>query len=76
VMSEGMRTTTIGVVAGMVLTAVAGSLLSSLLYGVGRFDPAAYAAVPVLFIAFAAFAGWLPTRRALRVEPMNALRHE
>ena len=76
VMSEGLRTATIGVVVGTVLTTIAGSLLSSMLYGVGRFDRAAYVVVPLIFLAFASLAGWLPTRRALRVEPMIALRHE
>jgi putative ABC transport system permease protein len=76
VVSEGLRTAAGGIAAGTALTIAAASLLSSLLFGVGRFDLIAFGAVPLLFLALALLATWIPVRRALRLEPMVALRHE
>jgi ABC-type lipoprotein release transport system permease subunit len=49
---------------------------SSLLFGVTAHDPLTYAAVALMLIAVAGLASWLPARRALRVEPVVALRQE
>jgi putative ABC transport system permease protein len=76
VVGEALRTTAGGIAAGTALTIAAGSLLSSLLFGVGRFDVIAFGAVPLLFLALALLATCVPVRRALRLEPMVALRHE
>jgi predicted permease len=48
----------------------------SMLYGIKPSDPATLAAAALLLFAVALLAGWLPARRASRVEPMEALRHE
>jgi len=45
-------------------------------YGVGTSDPATLATVSALLVAVAAFAAFLPARRASRVDPMQALRAE
>lgn len=60
----------IGVCAGLVLT----RLMAALLYGVTATDPPTFVAVPVLLIAVATAAAWLPARRAARVDPAEALR--
>jgi ABC-type lipoprotein release transport system permease subunit len=50
--------------------------MSSLLFGVKPADPATYAAVSVGLVATAALAGYLPARRATRVNPVESLRAE
>jgi ABC-type lipoprotein release transport system permease subunit len=51
-------------------------LLASQLYGVGRYDPVTLLAMPALLAAAAALAAYLPTRRAIQLDPVTALRHE
>jgi ABC-type lipoprotein release transport system permease subunit len=50
--------------------------MSSLLFGVTALDPATYAAVSALLVAAAVLASYLPTRRAIAVDPVQALRTE
>jgi len=51
-------------------------LLASQLHGVPPTDPLSYAVAAIVLCAAAAFASWLPARRAARVDPMVALRSE
>ena len=51
-------------------------LLAGVLYGVRAHDPATFAAVGALAAAVALLACYLPSRRAARVDPMVALRHD
>jgi ABC-type antimicrobial peptide transport system permease subunit len=50
--------------------------LKSMLYGVTALDAATFSAMPVVLIAIAAAAAFIPARRASRVDPMTALREE
>jgi ABC-type lipoprotein release transport system permease subunit len=50
--------------------------LRSLLYGIKPTDPLTFFGVTLLLIVVCFFACWLPARRAMRVDPMIALRHE
>jgi putative ABC transport system permease protein len=65
-----------GICAALGVTALLGRWLAQLLFAVESVDPATYAVVVPLTLAVAAFACWVPARRATRIHPMNALRHE
>jgi len=66
----------IGLAAGGLVATLAAGVVSALLYGVSAYDPVSYiaAAFALLTVAMAALA--IPARRALRVDPAMALRHE
>ena len=66
----------IGVAVGLGGAAALTRLMRSLLFGVTALDPTTYVAVSVVLIAAALLAGYLPARRATRVDPMQALRTE
>lgn len=76
VLGQGLRLTTIGVVAGIAAALAGTRLLSGLLYGVTPTDPLTFAAVAILLITIALAACLLPARRAMRVDPIVALRNE
>ena len=63
---------TLGLVASLGLT----RLMTSMVFGVSVTDPLTYAAVVVILLAVAVLACWIPARRAMRVDPMAALRYE
>ena len=65
-----------GVVAGAGVALAAIRSLSAMLYGLKPDDPATMASAAGLLLAIALLAAWLPARRASRVDPMTALRHE
>jgi ABC-type antimicrobial peptide transport system permease subunit len=62
----------VGVVVSLAITRV----LENLLFGVAPTDPLSYLGAAVLLGAVALVAGWVPARRAARVDPVEALRHE
>jgi putative ABC transport system permease protein len=76
VVGEGFRLIAAGVVAGLALAVVLSRVLMSFLYEVAPFDPLTLAGVAVLFTAVALLACWAPTRRAAKVNPIDALRYE
>jgi ABC-type antimicrobial peptide transport system permease subunit len=76
VLAEGLRLTAIGLAVGLVLAVLAGRLVSGLLLGLSAADPATFSGVGVLLLVTALAASYLPARRALRVDPMAALRRE
>lgn len=73
---QGLVLSGAGIVAGLVLVAVAARFLRSFLYEVAPTDPVTLAAASGLLLAFALMASWVPARRAARVDPMEALRGE
>ena len=76
VVRQAMGPVAVGLVAGLAFALVALPALRGLLYGIGPFDPLAYAAGAATLVMCGAAASWLPARRATRMEPMIALRHE
>ena len=65
-----------GLALGIPAALLAGHLMSSQLYGVGAYDPLAFASATVVLAICAGFAGFIPARRAASIEPMQALRTE
>lgn len=77
VFRRGVAIVGFGLVGGLVAAAaLAGPLLANLLYGVSPHDPFALLAGPLVLGAVALLATWLPARRAMRMDPMVALRSE
>jgi macrolide transport system ATP-binding/permease protein len=76
VIRHGMRLAMIGLVIGLALAIAATRLIGSLLFGLSPTDPITLAAIALLLVLVTGLASWIPARRAARVDPMIALRHE
>lgn len=76
VLREAIALVSIGAAIGLVLSLAAGRVVSSQLFGITGTDPLAIAGATLLLASVAALAGYIPARRASRVDPMEALRHE
>jgi putative ABC transport system permease protein len=76
VAAEGFRLTAAGMIAGTIAAALVSRAMRGLLFDVSPADPATYAAVLAVFAATACAALIVPARRALRVDPLTALRAE
>jgi putative ABC transport system permease protein len=74
VFSNSLATTIIGIVTGLVAAFALTRLLRSLLYQVTATDPVVFATIPLLLLAVAAIATYFPARRAMKVDPISALR--
>lgn len=76
ILRESTRSVLVGLLAGMILSVGASYLMRAILYGMNIVDAISYIGVSTLFLAIALFAAYVPARRALRVDPMAALRYE
>ena len=76
VLGHGLRLTLIGVVLGLAASFALTRFLTSLLLGVTSTDALTFSSVALLLCAVALFACFIPARRAMRVDPMVALRYE
>ncbi|MEO8026435.1 MAG: ABC transporter permease [Bryobacteraceae bacterium] len=76
VVGHGLTLAAVGLAIGIGASLMLGRFLRSVLYGVSELDPVTYLSAIALFMAVAGLASFLPARRALRVDPMRALRHQ
>ncbi len=76
IFGQGLLIVGIGVVVGLVAASAIARLVGNFLVGVKSTDPLTYAAVSIMLVTVALLACYVPSRRAMRVDPMQALRHE
>ena len=76
VLGQGARLTMIGGAIGIVAALAMSRWIASMLYGVSAYDPLTFVAVAVLLAIVSGAACYIPARRAIRVDPMVALRYE
>src|SRR6185436_3375202 len=76
VLGQGMRLTAIGLGLGVTLAAGAAQVLKSQLIGLGAADPLSFTLMPSALVASALAACVIPARRAARLDPLRALRHD
>ena len=75
IIGQTLRMATIGIVVGAIVSLALSSLIASLLFGTAPTDPATFAIIFMLLAAVALVAGYIPARRASRINPMVALRN-
>ena len=76
VMRQGVWLAVLGVGIGLVAALALTRVMKSMLFGVGATDPVTFVIMPLVLIAVALLASYLPARRATRVDPIDALRSE
>jgi predicted permease len=76
VIGQGLQLAGIGAAIGLAASLIFSRLLRNQLYGVSSFDPLTFLLTALVLMAAALLATYIPARRATRVDPMDALRHE
>jgi putative ABC transport system permease protein len=76
VLAQGATIAVGGALAGSVAALGLTRLMTKLLYSVGALDPATFLLAPLALALIAMLACYMPSRRAMRVDPLIALRHE
>ena len=76
VLHQGLGLAVVGAAVGLVCSLIVSHLMASLLYGVRPTDPLTFVGVALVFISVALFACYIPARRAMKLDPMIALRCE
>jgi len=76
ILVQGMRLAVIGVAVGLASSFGLARLIGTMLYGVTARDPLVFVAMPITLTAVALVGVWLPARRAVKVDPVIALRAE
>jgi predicted permease len=76
IISDGLRPAIAGTILGLLGSFALTTLLAKFLYGIKPFDPATFCVATALLLCVAAFACYIPARRATRVNPMVALRND
>jgi macrolide transport system ATP-binding/permease protein len=76
ILRNGMAMVAAGIVAGLLLSIALTNSMNSLLFGIGLFDAASFLGTAAILLIVAMVACYLPARRAMRVDPMVALRYE
>jgi putative ABC transport system permease protein len=76
ILGQTLKLALVGVGLGLAGAFVVARFLASLLFGVGMYDPVTFLGVATLLVAVALAASYIPARRAMRVDPIIALRYE
>ena len=74
ILSQTVRLAIGGLTVGFIASLGAARLIRSLLYATSPWDPLAYLVMAILLLAISLLSGYVPARRASRIEPMRALR--
>jgi predicted permease len=76
ILGQTLFLSVIGIVAGSIVALMLTRFLVHLLFGVGPADPVTFAVIPIVLFAVTFAAGYLPARRAIKIDPLMALRAE